>query len=92
MPQTPRSYSAESSGFRFRLAPDAVAVLRTVPDFEGQEEPAVADDFLRFHAETWADALAASGAASGDYDVTLDVHQRRARLSRGGEVVFVAEI
>lgn len=86
------SYTAESAGYRFRIDSENVAILRTIPDFEGREEPALAEDFLRWRAETWADALTAAGAPPGEYGVGLDAHQRRARLSREGHVVFTAEI
>jgi hypothetical protein len=89
---TPPSYTAEAAGYRFRLDPDGVAVLRTLPDFEGREEPALPEEFLRWRAETWAEKLASAGAPPGEYAVALDSHQRRARLSRGGSVVFSAEI
>ena len=85
-------YSSSWEGYRFRLDPDSVAVLKGMPDFEGRELPALAEDFLRNHAEVWADALAAAGAGPGDFDVSLDAHERRARLSRNGSVVFKAEI
>jgi hypothetical protein len=89
---TPRSYKAQSSGFLFRLEPEAVAVLRTVPDFDAREEPAVAEDFLRARAEAWAEALTSAGAPAGEYDVRLEAHQRRALLCRDNTVVFAAEI
>jgi hypothetical protein len=92
VPQTPRSYATQSQGYRFRLDADNAAVLRTIPDFEGREEPAGAEDFLRERAETWADALAAAGAEPAEYDVRLNAHQRRAELVRTGTVVFAAEI
>ena len=88
----PRSYVAESQGYRFRMASEDVRVLRTIPEFESREEPAVGDEFLRWRAEVWADALASAGAAPGEYAVRVDAHQRRARLSQGDTVVFSAEI
>ena len=87
-------YAVRFSGYGFRLDEEAARVLRTVPDFDAREEPAVAEDFLRAHAESWSDALASAGAGPGEYDVRIDPHQRRALLcrSRDGEVVFEAEI
>ena len=92
MPQSPSPYTADSAGYRFRLDAENVSRLKGLPDFEGREEPAVAEEFLRARAETWADALAAAGAPPGQFDVLLDAHQRRAHLSRGGSVIFSAEI
>ena len=88
----PDAYTAEAAGYRFRLDSKNVAVLRGIPDFEGGEEPALPEEFLRWRAETWADKLASAGSPPGEYDVDLDAHQRRARLSRAGRVVFTAEI
>ena len=85
-------YSTSWQGYRFRLDPSSVAVLKGMPDFEGHELPALAEDFLRNRAEVWADALAAAGAGPGDFDVAVDAHERRARLMRAGSVVFKAEI
>ena len=85
-------YSTSWQGYRFRMNPDSVAVLKRMPDFEGGELPALAEDFLRTRAEVWADALASAGAGPGDFDVTVDAHERRARLSREGALVFKAEI
>lgn len=89
---SPRTYVAESQGYRFRMGSEDVRVLRTIPEFESREEPAIGDEFLRERAEVWADALASAGAAPGEYSVRVDAHQRRARLSRGDTVVFTAEI
>ncbi len=74
------------------MEPEDVSTLKALPDFEGREEPAVAEDFLRAHAETWSDALTAAGAHPGEFAVRLDTHQRRAHLSRGPDVIFIAEI
>ncbi|MEO8432649.1 MAG: hypothetical protein ABI592_14145 [Acidobacteriota bacterium] len=92
MTRLPRSYEARWQGYRFRLDPDNVAALRSLPDFDGREEPAVAEDFLRASAERWAEALVAAGAPPGDFDVALDGHQRRTHLSRDGVRVFTAEL
>jgi hypothetical protein len=87
-----QTYSANWQGYRFRLDPNSVGVLKSMPDFEGRELPALAEDFLRNRAEVWADALASAGAGPGDFDVAVDAHERRARLSREGALVFKAEI
>ncbi len=92
MPHTQRSYTAQFEGYRFRLDAENVSRLKGLPDFEGREEPAVAEEFLRARAETWADALAAAGAAPAEFDVHLDPHDRRAHLQRGEIVIFRAEI
>ncbi len=92
MNRPPRSYEAFWQGYHFRLDADAVAALRSLPDLDGREEPAVAEDFLRSSAEGWADALSAAGAPPGDFDVALDPRQRRTHLSRGGVRIFTAEI
>ena len=85
-------YTAEASGYRFRLDSTNVAVLRGIPEFEGREEPALPEEFLRWRAETWADKLASAGSPPGDYEVQLDAHQMRAGLFREGRLVFTAEI
>jgi hypothetical protein len=85
-------YVADAAGNRFRLDAKNVAVLRTIPEFEGKEEPALPDEFLRMRVEGWAEQLASAGAPPGEYGVGLDAHQRRAHLSRQGNVVFTAEI
>ena len=92
MPETGHSYAAEYEGYRFRMDAENVSELKGLPDFEGREEPAVAEEFLRAHAETWTDALTAAGAHPGDFAVRLDTHQRRAHLLKGSEVIFSAEI
>lgn len=92
MPYSEPVYAFSWQGYRFRLDPRSLAVLKGMPDFEGREEPALADDFLRMRGEVWADALAAAGASPGDFDVTVDAHERRARLSQSGTVIFNAEI
>ena len=53
-------YRVEREGFAFVLDPEQVPAVKALPDFEGREEPAVAEEFLRTHAEGWADALAAA--------------------------------
>ncbi len=92
MTETERSYAEDYEGFRFRIDAENVSELKRMPDFEGREEPAVAEEFLRAHVEKWADALTAAGAHPGEFAVRLDPHQRRAHLLKGLEVVFSAEI
>jgi hypothetical protein len=85
-------YRVERAGYAFELPSAEVAVLRRLPDFELEQEPAVADEFLRFRAERWADNLSDAGVAPGPVDVRIDLHQRRAKLERGGKLLFSAEI
>ncbi|PYQ66243.1 MAG: hypothetical protein DMF54_08450 [Acidobacteria bacterium] len=85
-------YRVEREGFAFVLDPDQVSAVKALPDFEGREEPAVAEEFLRTHAEGWADALAAAGAAKGDYSVRVDGRQGKAHLSQAGTLVFSADL
>ncbi|MEO8192003.1 MAG: hypothetical protein ABI682_16850 [Acidobacteriota bacterium] len=92
MPQPNPFYAVEWEGFRFRMDAENVSRLKSLPDFEGREEPAVAEEFLRVHAENWSDALTAAGAHPGEFGVRLDTHQRRAHLLRGAEVIFSAEL
>ena len=88
----PAGYRVEKDGFVFLLdAADAAALKRT-PDFEGREEPAVAEEFLRFRAEAWADSLAAAGAAPGEVSVRFEPHQNKVRLTRGEKLLFTADI
>ena len=88
----PAPYRVERGGYAFELPAAEVAVLRRLPDFETEGEPAVADEFLRFRAERWADNLSDAGAEPGTIDVRIDLHQRRAKLERGGKLLFTAEI
>lgn len=87
-----RSYQVEREGFAFRLDPEGVRAVKALPDYEGKEEPAVAEEFLRTRAEGWADALAATGAESGEYSVKVDGRQGKAHLSRAGTLVFSADL
>src|SRR5262245_6778174 len=57
-PETARTYRMQREGYIFALDPANVARLKSLPDFEGKEEPALAEDFLRFRIETWAENLA----------------------------------
>lgn len=90
--RTPRVYRVEREGFAFVLDPDGVRAVKALPDSEGREEPAVAEEFLRNRAEAWADALDAAGAPRGEYSVRVDEHQAKAHLSRGGVPVFSADL
>ena len=66
--------------------------LKTLADFEAEEEPALAEDFLRFRVEAWAENLADAGAEPGDVLVLVDPHQRKTHLLRGGMTLFSADI
>ena len=88
----PIGYRLEREGFVFLLDASNAAELKRTPDFEGREEPAVAEEFLRFRAEAWADSLAAAGASPGEVSVRLEPHQRKVRLTRGDKLLFTADI
>jgi hypothetical protein len=79
-------------GYTFVLDGENVDRLKTLADFETKEEPALAEDFLRFHVEAWAENLADAGAAPGDVFVSVDPHQRKTHLVRGATKVFSADI
>jgi len=87
-----RGYRFEKEGFTFVLDAAGANAVKTLPDFEGREEPAVAEEFLRTRAEGWADALASAGAESGEYSVRVDEHQGKAHLSRGAVLIFSADL
>lgn len=82
----------EKEGYRFSLDSANVEKLKSVPEFEGREEPALAEDFLRFRVEAWAENLADAGVAPGDVSVSVDPHQRKAHLARGAAKLFSADI
>jgi hypothetical protein len=63
-----------------------------MPDFEGREEPAIAEDFLRSRAESWADVLASAGAEPGEIDVSIDPHQKKAHLKKAQRIIITADI
>jgi hypothetical protein len=86
-----RRYRFEREGFAFVLDAAGAAAVKSLPDFEGREEPAVVEEFLRTRAEGWADALASAGAEPGEYSVRVDEHQGKAHLSRAGGPVFTAD-
>jgi hypothetical protein len=90
--QKPLSYRADREGYAFVLERAEVERLKAMPEFEGQEEPAVADDFLRFRAESWADVLSSAGAAPGEIRVSIDPHQKKAHLKQAQKIVITADI
>jgi hypothetical protein len=91
-PDRSRVYRADRDGFAFVLDHPNVEKLKAMPDFEGREEPAVAEDFLRARAEAWADALASAGAQPGEISVEIDPHQKKARLTKATRIVITADI
>jgi hypothetical protein len=91
-PYRSRTYRASRDGYAFVLDPANVAKLKAMPDFEGREEPAVAEDFLRSRAEAWADVLTSAGAEPGEIAVEIDPHQKKARLSKATRIVITADI
>jgi len=88
----PRQYRMTREGFAFVLDPTNVARLKSMPDFEGREEPAVAEDFLRSRAEAWVDVLSSAGAEPGEIAVAIDPHQKKAHLTRAQQIVITADI
>jgi hypothetical protein len=90
--EVPADYRREKDGYTFVLDRRNVEKLKAMSDFEGREEPAVAEDFLRFRTEAWAENLADALATPGDVVVAIDPHQRKAHLSRGSVVLFSADI
>ena len=91
-PKESRTYRMDREGYAFVLDRPEVDKLKTMPDFEGREEPAVAEDFLRFRAEGWADVLTAAGAEPGEIAVSIDPHQKKAHLKKAQRVVITADI
>lgn len=87
-----RTYRANRDGYAFVLDRPNLEKLKTMPDFEGREEPAVAEDFLRSRAEAWADVLTSAGAAPGEIAVEIDPHQKKARLTKATRIVITADI
>jgi hypothetical protein len=87
-----RTYRTDREGYAFVLPRAEVEKLKAMPDFEGREEPAVAEDFLRFRAEGWADVLSAAGAEPGEIAVSIDPHQKKAHLTRAHRIVITADI
>jgi hypothetical protein len=91
-PRASEPYRLAREGYTFVLDRANVEKLRTLPDFEGREEPALAEDFMRFRVETWAENLGDAGAAPGEVSVSVDPHQRKAHLFRGATKLFSADI
>jgi len=92
MTSAPPFYRHARDGFVFELPAADATALKSMPDFEGREEPAVAEEFLRFRAETWADQLSAAGARPGTVLVRLEPRQRKVRLLSGETLLFTADI
>ncbi|MDQ5873435.1 MAG: hypothetical protein M3547_14650 [Acidobacteriota bacterium] len=86
------SYRIERDEFTFVLDREGVTAVKGLPDFEGREEPAVVEEFLRTRAEGWAEALSSAGADAGEYAVLVDGHQGKAHLSRDGTIVVSADL
>ena len=89
---TTNPYRIERGGFRFELPRTEIARLKALPDFETEEEPAIADEFLRFRADRWAENLSDAGAAPGPVLIRIDTHQKKTELRRGDELLFSADI
>jgi hypothetical protein len=87
-----RTYRMDREGYAFVLERPEVDKLKSMPDFEGREEPAVAEDFLRSRAEGWADVLSSAGAEPGEIAVTIDPHQKKAHLKKAQRIVITADI
>ena len=87
-----RTYRTAREGYAFVLDRPEVDKLKSMPDFEGREEPAVAEDFLRFRAEGWADVLTSAGAEPGEIAVTIDPHAKKAHLKKAQRIVITADI
>lgn len=85
-------YRMAKEGYTFVLDRSNVEKLKTLADFDGREEPALAEDFLRFRIEAWAENLMDSGAAPGEVSVSVDPHQRKAHLLRDSTLLFSADI
>jgi hypothetical protein len=88
----PPSYRRQQEGYMFVLDRPNVDRLKGMPEFEGREEPAVAEDFLRFRVEGWAENLTDAGASPGQIGVRIDTHQRKAHLERDAVLLFSADI
>ena len=92
MNKRPVAYRFDKEGYSFRLEGEEVDALKALPEFEGREEPAVADEFLRFRAERWVENLSDAGATPGEVAVRVDGHQRKTHLVRGETLLFSADI
>lgn len=86
------TYRIARDGFTFVLDREGIAAVKGLADFEGREEPAVGEEFLRTRVEGWAEALVSAGAEGGEYFVTVDSHQGKAHLSRSGTLVVSADL
>ena len=88
--QTPRSHPEPTGpaarAYAFVLDRPEVDKLKAMPDFEGREEPAVAEDFLRFRAESWADVLAVGRRRAGRdrRRRSIRIRRRRTEADEGG--------
>lgn len=87
-----RSYQVEKDGYTFLLDRSNVEKLKSLPDFEGKEEPAVVEEFLRVRVEGWAESLADAGALPARFSVHVDPHQRKTHLVRSTAVVVSTDI
>lgn len=92
MKSEPSPYRRTQDGYTFLLERRDVETLKSLPDFEGREEPAVAEEFLRFRVEGWAEALADAGAVPDEFRARIDSHQRKVHLVRGSTIVISADI
>src|SRR5262249_2924633 len=92
METKPRTYRTDREGYAFVLDRSEVETLKSMPEFEGREEPAIAEDFLRFRAEIWADVLCSAGAVPGEIRVSIDPHQKKAHLKQAQRIVITADI
>jgi len=86
------TYRTAREGFAFVLDRSNVEKLKAIPEFEGREEPAIADDFLRSRAEAWVDVLSSAGAEPGEIFVEIDPHQKKARLAKATRILITADI
>ncbi len=86
------AYTIERSGYVFQLPRAEVARLKGLPDFELKEEPALADEFLRFRVERWAENLADARTAPGPVEIRVDSHQRKTHFYRGRTLLFSADL
>ena len=91
-PKRRETYRLDREGYAFVLDRPEVDKLKAMPDFEGREEPAVAEDFLRYRAEAWADVLSSAGAEPGEIAVSIDPHQKKAHLKKAQRIVITADI